>query len=29
MVVRPKRVAVNLNKIVNNCSNSVVLDGNS
>jgi hypothetical protein len=28
MVVRPKHEAVNLNKIVNNYSNSVALDGN-
>jgi hypothetical protein len=28
MVVRPKHLAVNLNKIVNNCSNRVALDGN-
>jgi hypothetical protein len=28
MVIQPKHVAVTLNKIVNNYSNSVVLDGN-
>jgi hypothetical protein len=28
MVVRPKYVAVNMNKIVNNQWNSIVLDGN-